>query len=115
MANLKKIKDIAKGKRIQIRELSERIGITEAGLHGMIKSGSMKVEVLEKIAKELEVPMTIFLDDTGNYTGNNIAVGHKVSQRIDNGQVDALRRDLDECKKEVALLRKIINLMEKEK
>ncbi|MDR1542867.1 MAG: helix-turn-helix domain-containing protein [Prevotellaceae bacterium] len=62
MANLLKIRDLCKQKKITIRELSNRIGIGESALQSLIKNGSTSTLTLEKIARELEVSAGIFFD-----------------------------------------------------
>lgn len=63
MANLLRIRDIAKTRGITIRELAHSIGITEQGLQKLIRENSTKVETLETIARILEVSISVFFDE----------------------------------------------------
>lgn len=62
MANLKLIKEIASAKKMTIDELAAKVGINAQAIHVMVRTGSTKIETLEKIAKALEVPAYIFMD-----------------------------------------------------
>ena len=57
-----KIKLICEEQRLSIPQLAEKIGISEAGLYQSLRNQSMKVDILEKIAQELNVPVWIFFD-----------------------------------------------------
>ncbi|MDR1091094.1 MAG: helix-turn-helix domain-containing protein [Prevotella sp.] len=63
MANLLKIKEIAKEKKVSIKELSASAGITEQGLQKLIRENSTKVDTLEAIAKKLNVPISVFFSE----------------------------------------------------
>lgn len=59
-----KIKSLAAGKRIPIKELAKLCGLSEQGFHYMLKKQSMRVDTLEKICNVLEVnPMDLFIGD----------------------------------------------------
>ena len=61
--NFSKIKIFCKERDITIPQLAEKIGVSEPGLYQMIRSESMKIDILEKIAKTLNVSITQFFDD----------------------------------------------------
>ena len=59
-----KIKSLAAGKRIPIKELAKLCGLSEQGFHYMLKKQSMRVDTLEKICNVLEVnPLDLFIGD----------------------------------------------------
>ena len=60
--NFNKIKIICEVKGISTPQLAEMIGLSEAGLYQSYRNQSMKVDILEKIAKVLEVPIWVFFD-----------------------------------------------------
>jgi transcriptional regulator with XRE-family HTH domain len=60
--NYNEIKMLCERRRIPIKEVAAKCGITEAGLHQMIRNKSMKIDVLEKVAEVLEVPVSIFFE-----------------------------------------------------
>lgn len=68
MANLQLIKDIATAKKITIEELASRVGINSQAIHVMARTGSTRIETLEKIASVLEVPAYIFMDYKFDFT-----------------------------------------------
>lgn len=72
MAKLHLIKIIAREKKVSIRDLASRVGITEQGLQRIIRENTSKVETLELIANALGVPASIFLDEVNP---NNTASG----------------------------------------
>lgn len=62
--NYYRIKRELERRNISIRSISKNIGVTEQGLHQMIRNGSMKISVLEEISKFLNVDITHwFLDE----------------------------------------------------
>lgn len=63
MADLTKIRALLLERKMTMRELASDIGITEQGLHKLMKENSTKVDTLEKIAEKLNVPVTVFFGD----------------------------------------------------
>lgn len=87
MANLQKIRDIAKERRISLRDLASQIGVTEAGVYRIIKENSTRVDTLEAIAKSLQVPVAVFFDDTSSecFHGDDlIATNRNLSETVKN-------------------------------
>lgn len=60
MADLGKIRTIARMKEIPLGELASRVGISEQGMYRLIRDNSTKVETLERIAIALGVSVTVF-------------------------------------------------------
>lgn len=52
-----KIKRISQAKKVTIKSLAEKIGMTEHGLHASIRNNSLKIRDLEKIADVLNIPV----------------------------------------------------------
>jgi len=65
MANLNIIRKIAEEKKISLKEIAESAGVTQNGLQRILNENSTKIETLEKIAKHLEVPVSIFFEEYG--------------------------------------------------
>lgn len=63
MAQLQHIKTIAQARHITIEQLAEKVGVKSQAIHLMVRTGSTRVETLEKIAEVLEVPCKIFFDE----------------------------------------------------
>lgn len=61
--DLKLIKSLVKEKDITIKELSQKIGMSERGLHKSIRNNSISAEYLEKIANYLDVSIGIFFGE----------------------------------------------------
>lgn len=59
-----KIKNLAAGKRIPIKELARLCGLSEQGFHYMLKKQSMRVDTMEKICETLGItPSDLFEND----------------------------------------------------
>ncbi len=59
-----KIKNLAAGKRIPIKELARLCGLSEQGFHYMLKKQSMRVDTMEKICDTLGItPSDLFEND----------------------------------------------------
>jgi len=116
VANLLKIKTIAKAKRVRLDELAEAVGLSRGGLLYIMKNNSIKVETLEKIAIYLKIPVSTFFEEgkAMHVSGSNIAVVNNGNQSIGESQeLEMLRKEIEECRKENELLRKIIDLYER--
>lgn len=107
MANLQLIKDIANAKKITIEELAGQVGINSQAIHVMVRTGSTRIETLEKIASVLEVPAYIFMDydfDMKDYQrevvfgGMNAFnyFGHQTNHFVDNSHLDTLIKAKDD-------------------
>jgi len=60
--NINLLKDILNQKKISQREISDKIGMTQAGFNNALSSGDFKVSTLEKIAEALGVSVCVFFD-----------------------------------------------------
>lgn len=63
MANLLKIKELLKERKMTIKSFSADIGMTEQGLQKLIRDNSTKIETLELIAEKLNVSISVFFDE----------------------------------------------------
>lgn len=64
MANLIIIRKICSEQKITLKEFAARIDMTEHGLQRILKSNSTKIETLERIAQELNIPISSFFVDS---------------------------------------------------
>lgn len=64
--DLQKIKILCSQKNIRIKDLCAKIGMTDAGLYKAINNGKISSEYLEKISKELNVPVGMFFGENNN-------------------------------------------------
>lgn len=62
MANLLKIKELAKEKNIAIKDLAEKVGITPQALSKLMRLGSTNTDTLERIASLLGVSAAVFFE-----------------------------------------------------
>jgi len=60
--NFNKIKELCEERKMTIPMLASKIGISEPGLYQAFRNKSMKVDILEKIAEALIVPIWTFFD-----------------------------------------------------
>ena len=83
--NYSKIKLELERRKITIKDFCRQIDITEQGLHQMIRNGSMKIDVLERISAVLGVPVTYwFLDKYDDETHHREPAKISDVQKIDN-------------------------------
>jgi transcriptional regulator with XRE-family HTH domain len=100
MENLLIIRDLAKSRKLTIRELAKRVHITESGLQKIIKDGKTKTSTLEAIGRELGVTLHYLM--TGN-EGN--VIQDPVIEYGTSQDVKELRDELNKCQEEVELLK----------
>ncbi len=62
MANLQKIKALSKAKNIPLKTIAEQVGISEQGIHKMIREETMSAVILEQIACILKVNVCVFFN-----------------------------------------------------
>ena len=62
MANLSIIRSLCKSKGVSLKELANKISMTENGLQRILKTNSTKIETLEKIADVLKVEIIDFFE-----------------------------------------------------
>ena len=62
MANLQKIKELSRQKNIPLKAIAEQIGVSEQGIHKMIREETMSAVVLERITRILNVSVCMFFD-----------------------------------------------------
>lgn len=63
----RKIDDLIKKKGVRKSDFLLEIGMSNSGFNDTLKNGSIKVSILEKIAKYFSVPITYFFEDEGEY------------------------------------------------
>lgn len=113
MANLLKIKELARLRNISLKQLAEDVGISEQALHQLMRKNTTAIATLEAIAAKLEVSPSFFFEDSGEAhgvnqsvtgewntqvsgNGNHIDVAHEaitaLTQQLDvkDGQIDRL-------------------------
>lgn len=96
MMNLLKIRDLCKKESISIRSLAQHIGMSEQNFHRCIKTNKIEASILFTIAQFFNVPISYFFhEDTDTSTLKNTkSTNH-------------------EPKKEIELLKELINEKER--
>jgi len=93
-------------KKISVRDLCNRIDVTEQGLHQMIRKKSMKIEVLERISSVLEVPASFwFENDASARNASSLSrpiTEKQASSKLTREHIDSLTNNLNEMLKEIA-------------
>lgn len=92
------IKILAEKQGLTIVKLSNLVGVSEQQMHRLVKTGSTKVETLEKIALALNVSASVFFDD--NYNPN---VVNEPGASYNSKNLD-YKKAFDVCKIEKAAL-----------
>jgi len=91
MANLFLIRQLCDEKKITLKELSETVGISQHGLQNILKTGSTKIDTLEKISEVLEVHPKVFFDTKGEKKDENL-----VKLEIENSKLISRLKELEE-------------------
>ena len=104
-----RIKNELECKKLSVRELCYKIDVTEQGLHQMIRKKSMKIEILERISRVLNLPVSYWFQDeinTGNTVWNGILNtdrnGEIKNSKVSDEKIDSLTKNLNEILKVMA-------------
>ena len=89
MFKASKINEVLKRKKITQKELAEKIGMNERTVGQFLKSNSIKVHVLEKVSKVLDVPLSHWFSEEEAAAD----MGNPLNQMKMQGQV---RKIMDE-------------------
>lgn len=123
------IKQLAQSKGITIKELAEKINMTETGYYASIRNKSMKLEKLLKISEVLGEPLsTIVAEEKARYTNKQSGIGNQVGNNnkqkiMDSGNqgvvresseanLNNLQHELELCQRENSHLKSQLALQE---
>lgn len=127
MSKLHRIRELSKSHKKPLKVIASLIGVSEQGLHKMIRERTMSVETLEKIARILGVSVCCFFDEDvtfatkeeyRNYAERGFAVKNieNVDQRTmllsdedTEAEIHLLQKELLEAKDEIINLLKTQN------
>ncbi|MDE6261949.1 MAG: helix-turn-helix domain-containing protein [Muribaculaceae bacterium] len=111
MANLQKIKVLAKKRGTTINDLAKQLGMTPQAIHLMVRENSTKTDTLERIARMFEVPISIFFDETMDGGKiQNAGTENNQSSRDNNTGINMAEHDeLIKLREEVKYLKKILS------
>lgn len=96
MANLLKIKELARVRNISLKQLAEDVGISEQALHQLMRKNTTAIATLEAIAAKLGVSPSTFFEDC--------AVNQQVTGE-GNTQVAGNHNHIDVAHEAIAVLR----------
>ncbi|MDR0575614.1 MAG: helix-turn-helix domain-containing protein [Tannerella sp.] len=106
MANLLIIRDLVERKGITIRDLAGKVGMSDISIHKMIKNGSTSISTLERIAKVLDVPVSVFFDEDASNENHITQKGGNSNAASIYG--DSLSGNIESKNKEIEYLKKIL-------
>lgn len=121
MANLKKINEILEARRITKEELAEAVNTTSATLIRAISTNLIKCNLLEDIARYLEVPVGYFFDEV-NQEGVQRRTSHAIPMTapppltLEDKLIDLIDRrvrKIEEQAEQIGALRKEIEIIKK--
>lgn len=108
MANLLLIKDLAKQKNISLKSLAELSGISEQGMHKLLRLNSTSIDTLENIAAALGVPVSIFFEENRTVSinasadnGSAASIIGDASVQTTNCSTEALKNEIEHLNKEI--------------
>ncbi len=92
---INKLKELLKSKKLNQRELADKIGYTQTAISQAMSRGDFKISMLEKIANVLDVPISYFFSE-----GNNI----KIKGHVHSGVGDIIKaNEINSSDKELQL------------
>lgn len=98
-----KIKKLAKDKNISLKELADKINMTEGGFFQSFRNETLKVSALEKISDVLNVPINYFFDDEKDFDNSN--------NGLLKDKIKELQSELSEKNKYIKVLEEHIELL----
>lgn len=122
--DVNRLKDLLQSKKINQRELADKIGYTQTAISQAISRGDFKVSMLEKIADVLEVPMNYFFVEKNrieikgqvhNGTGDNVSIDANQELLTENEilkeKVNGLIKENEGLKNQIELLREMNEIL----
>ena len=107
MANFQLIREILNKRKIPINEFCKKIELSDTAFRQLVERNSTKTEIIERIARELRVPVGYFFGDNNNITmsGQNTQVhngnGHQIMLSAEQKEIELLRQIITEKDKQL--------------
>ena len=107
MANFQLIRDILNKRKIPINEFCKKIELSDTAFRQLVERNSTKTEIIERIARELRVPVGYFFGDKNSITmsGQNTQVhngnGHQIMLSAEQKEIELLRQIITEKDKQL--------------
>jgi transcriptional regulator with XRE-family HTH domain len=117
----RKIKDLCKKNRYSLKELSDKIGMSESGFHIALNNNDFKVSTLNKIAEFFKVSISYFLENTAQEEEAEYHVKHNIDNEKDMKIIflemenTLLRNTIEDKNKDLERFREIIDKINSKK
>lgn len=97
--NAVKIRELCAEKRISLKELSEKIDITQNGLQSILNNNTTSIDTLLKVCNYFNVPVGYFFNEIPSIGYYNQGI-QQIANGDGNNQVINLSHEIDVLKKE---------------
>lgn len=97
-----KVKKLAKERGVSFSEVCRKIGMTDTGLSGSLKKGSLKLQTLIDLSNYFQVPLNYFVS-SDNYDQNTDGGSYKVEL------INQLQARLDDALKDKEFYRELLS------
>ena len=107
MANFHLISELLDKRKITQKDFCEQIQISTTAFRPLVERNSTKTEIIERIARELRVPVGYFFGDNSSITmsGQNTQVhngnGHQIMLSAEQKEIELLRQIITEKDKQL--------------
>ena len=107
MANFQLIREILNQRKIPINEFCKKIELSDTAFRQLVERNSTKTEIIERIARELRVPVGYFFGDNNSITMSwqNTQVhngnGHQIMLSAEQKEIELLRQIITEKDKQL--------------
>ncbi|MCE5226536.1 MAG: helix-turn-helix domain-containing protein [Macellibacteroides fermentans] len=107
MANFHLISELLDKRKITQKDFCEQIQISTTAFRQLVERNSTKTEIIERIARELRVPVGYFFGDNNSITmsGQNTQVhngnGHQIMLSAEQKEIELLRQIITEKDKQL--------------
>lgn len=117
MANLQLISDLLKKRNLSVTEFCRRASISDQTYRQMRSRNSTKTEILERVAKVLNVPVGYFFGEhtgiviSGEYNQVHSGLGNQIMQTPEQKEIEHLREIIAEKIKIIEEKERMIQLL----
>lgn len=90
------IRELAKDKKVKLKDLASEIGMTEAGLQRIFRENTTSIDSIERLCRYFDVPVSFFFEESSwdQYLDVN-KVKDQLRQKDET--IEALKQRLNEC------------------
>lgn len=96
----KTVKKYSKQQGLTLKELAEKIDMSEAGLHRALRTKSLKVKTLERLSDVLQVPASTLLGEEEKVSERSLPYSknkERLEERLRSleNEIDQIRRSIE--------------------